>query len=291
MRWKNTLLPGLLLLAAAPLAIADRGAITLPETVTAGSAFSIATSGSGKGVLYIVGPSQVLRRDVQIGDSVSIPAETLSNAGEYLAVLVGPSSTDTQAFSVSPANRPAELSFLARPSRLSVGVHDGISGAAYVFDPYHNLITAPMPVSFELSGGAGAPQSRTVQTSNGAAWTQMDSSPREGMAKFVARAGGVSTTRVIDEVPGDPCGLRMTARPDGKQIELQTDPLRDCSGNPVPDGTIVTFTELYNGTQTTVDVPLKKGIAQAEVPAYPGATISVATGVVMGNEIHWGRNE
>ena len=63
--------------------------------------------------------------------------------------------------------------------------------------------------------------------------------------------------------------------------------MRDCSGNAVPDGTIVTFTETYNGSQATVDVPLKRGIARIEMPAYNGATISVATGVVMGNEIRW----
>ena len=37
----------------------------------------------------------------------------------------------------------------------------------------------------------------------------------------------------------------------------------------------------------TVDVPVKRGVARTEMPAYPGATISVATGVVMGNEIRW----
>jgi hypothetical protein len=37
-----------------------------------------------------------------------------------------------------------------------------------------------------------------------------------------------------------------------------------------------------------VDVPLKRGIAQAELPAYNGAKISAATGVVLGNEIRWG---
>ena len=74
----------------------------------------------------------------------------------------------------------------------------------------------------------------------------------------------------------------------GSNIELQTDPLRDCSGNAVPDGTVVTFTETYDGGQSTVDVPLKRGIAQTELPAHDGAKISAATGVVLGNEIHWG---
>jgi hypothetical protein len=52
---------------------------------------------------------------------------------------------------------------------------------------------------------------------------------------------------------------------------------------------VVTFTERYAGGETTVDVPLKRGIAQAQMPAYGGARISVATGVVLGNEIRWGK--
>ena len=99
----------------------------------------------------------------------------------------------------------------------------------------------------------------------------------------------IANTRIIQQVPGDPCGLRLKARPAGKDVALETDPLRDCSGNAVPDGTIVTFTESYGGRQTTVDVPLKHGIAQTELPAYDGARISAATGVVLGNEIRWGK--
>jgi hypothetical protein len=46
---------------------------------------------------------------------------------------------------------------------------------------------------------------------------------------------------------------------------------------------------MYTGGEATVDVPLKRGVARTEMPAYNGATISVATGVVMGNEIHLGK--
>jgi hypothetical protein len=63
--------------------------------------------------------------------------------------------------------------------------------------------------------------------------------------------------------------------------------VHDCSGNAVPDGTIVTFTELYNDAKSSVDVPIKKGIAKVEMPANKGAIISVASGVVLGNQIRW----
>jgi hypothetical protein len=117
----------------------------------------------------------------------------------------------------------------------------------------------------------------------------MDSTAQQGADKFVARVGDVSSMRIVGQVPGDPCTLKMTARLSGQQVELQTEPVKDCSGNAVPDGTIVTFTESYEGAQSTVDVPLKRGIAEVKMPARPGARISVASGVVLGNEIRWGK--
>lgn len=287
MRTRFTFLLAGLVASAAELALAQSGSLKLPKVVEAGSAFSVQSSGSGKAVIYIAGPGGVLKRDVQLGETTFLPAGLLCNTGHYVAVLSGASSTDDSAFDVVPTKQPGAVSFLAKPSRLSVGQHNGISGAVYVFDVYQNLITAPTPVNFELSTQSGAMQSHTVVSRNGAAWTNMDSSPKEGVANFVARVGGISSTRVIEQVPGDPCGLRMTARRSGQKLDLETDPVRDCSGNAVSDGTIVTFTEIYNGTQSTADVPLKHGVARVEMPAYDGALISVASGVVMGNEIRW----
>ncbi|MGB6689210.1 MAG: hypothetical protein WBE76_15350 [Terracidiphilus sp.] len=268
-------------------ALAQDGGITVPKTVEAGSAFSIQSTGSGKATLYIVGLGQVLKRDVNLGETTSFPAESLSHAGHYLVVFAGANSTESGAFDVTPAGKPTELSFLAEPSRLPVGLRDGITGAAYVFDAYGNLIVTPSPVSFELSSSTGAVQKRTVTTRDGAAWIALDSTAQQGKDKFVAEVDGISATRVIGQVAGDPCGLNMSAKPSGNEIELETDPVRDCSGNAVPDGTIVTFTESYRDSQSTVDVPLKRGIAKVDMPAHDGATITVASGVVMGNQIRW----
>lgn len=297
MKFRIRLLLGLVL-SAMPPALAQTGALRLPRTVEAGRAFSIESSGSGKAELYIVGPAQVLRRDVHLGESISFAAGDLHNAGHYLAVLVGESSTENGAFDVVAAP-PASLSFLAKPSRLPVDLRDGISGVVYVFDTFRNLVIAPTQVSFQLSGVAGAGQTRTVTTRDGVAWTKMNSATKEGAAQFIARDGSVTATRVIQQVPGDPCRLQMNARissqkragqkPAEQRLTLETQPVRDCGGNPVPDGTIVTFKEIYKDGQATVDVPIKRGIARTEMPAYNGSTISVATGVVMGNEIRWGK--
>ncbi len=271
-----------------PRAFTQDGGLNLPKTVKAGSAFSIPTAGSGKGSLYIVGLGQVLKCDVQLGQAAYFPLGTLYSAGHYIALLVRESgAAESGSFDVVPSSKPSDITFLARPSRLPVGLHEGITGAAYVFDAYRNLITAPAHVSFELSTPKGGTQTRSVATRYGAAWTQMDSTPQQGSDRFVARVGDVSSTRIVGQVPGDPCSLKMSARPDAGKILLQTEPVRDCSGNAVPDGTIVTFTETYDGGESTVDVPLKRGIAEVKMPARPGARISVASGVVLGNEVRW----
>ena len=154
MRSRLTL--SLILVAIAQLAVAQGSGLRLPKTVEAGTAFSIQSAGSGKAVLYIVGPAQVLRRDVQLGETTSFAPGDLHNAGHYLVVLVSGSSTENGAFDVTAAHQPTALSFIAKPSRLPVDLHEGISGVAYVFDTFQNLVLQPTQVSFQLTGVAGA---------------------------------------------------------------------------------------------------------------------------------------
>jgi hypothetical protein len=127
-----------------------------------------------------------------------------------------------------------------------------------------------------------------MNTRAGLAWVALDSSRKEGPAQFVASIGEVSERRVVRQVASDPCNLRIKAERSAKAIEVVTDPIRDCSGNPVPDGTIVTFTAVSPRGKSSVDARIKKGVAKAELPPLQDATISVASGVVMGNEIHVG---
>jgi hypothetical protein len=77
----------------------------------------------------------------------------------------------------------------------------------------------------------------------------------------------------------------MKAIPAGNMVTLETDPIRDCSGNPLPDGTVVSFTMTDNTGKTTVDTPIKKGIARTQFSIRGPAQISVACGVALGNEL------
>ncbi len=282
-------LTALATIALASSTCAQSAELQLPRQIVAGSPLSVPTHGTGKATLYFVSPGQVLRQDVVLGSAATVPAGVLVSASHYVVALVSASSTLTGELDVTPGAKAEELGFLAKPSRLPVGMHNGISGTIYTFDAYSNLITAPSQATFELSNlFGGNVQTRTVGTRNGLAWIEMDSAAKEGRARFSAHVGSASSMRVIEQVPGDPCRISITARQIGNKLEVQTAPVRDCTGNAIPDGTIVTFTQVYNGTLTTVDAPLKQGVAKVNMPARPGSRISAASGVVAGNEIHWG---
>lgn len=267
-----------------------RGAeLRLPQNAVAGQPMTIGTSGSGSGTLILIGPGQVIKHDVKLGSDVQIKGEELHSAGKWIAILRSGGNPQSAVFWVK-AGQPANLSFLAKPSRIPVGQRNGISGTVFIFDKFNNLVVQPTPVNFNLTvNGSGAHQ--TVTSQNGVAWIDASSGPKEGAAQFVTSVGDVSVRRVVQQVASDACSgsLRMhVAQRNKDNIVVETDPVRDCSGNPVPDGTIVTFIETAREGKSTVDARLKKGIAKAELPASENATISVAAGVTLGNELHVG---
>jgi hypothetical protein len=90
---------------------------------------------------------------------------------------------------------------------------------------------------------------------------------------------------VVQQVASDPCHLQVKAGRDGKGVAIETDPVRDCAGNPVPDGTMVTFRGTSPDGISTVDAPIKQGVARARMIASGPIVISVASGVVMGNQV------
>ncbi len=261
--------------------------LRLPQNAVAGQPITVATSGAGEGTLYLIGPAQISKRQVQLGSDVRIGGEELRSAGRWIAILRSSGRSSSQAFFVQPGP-PENLSFLARPSRVPVARPGAISGIAVVFDRFQNLVLKPTPVKFGLSVD-GASVSQAVTSRDGVAWVNSSSARGAGAAQFIAAAGSVSVRRVVQQVASDPCNLRMhVAQRKSDGIIVETDPVRDCTSNPVPDGTIVTFTQTDSRGRSTVDARIKKGIARAFLPFSDDATITVASGVVLGNELHVG---
>ena len=263
--------------------VADAAELRVPTDATAGAEVSIPTSGSGDATFYLFGPGTAIKRPVKLGDDVRLTGNDLQFSGRYTAAL---GNGDSGAFFVAPA-KPADVAFLARPSRVPASTRQVISGTAFVFDSNHNLVTQPTAVNFNLGVSQGRPETRTVNTKDGIAYVILDSGRQAGAAQFSASLNDDNVRRVVQVTASDPCNLRMRAQPAKNGILVETDPIRDCAGNPVPDGTIVTFTEMDNSGRSTVDARIKKGVAQAQLPQSESAQLSVAAGVVVGNEIHW----
>ena len=257
-----------------------------PDRIAAGQGISFQTSGSGSATLYVSGPGMAIKREVKLGEEISLRPEELRTQGRYVASLG--EAGDTKVFFVTAA-APTAVTFLARPSRVPAAQTDVISGVAFVYDQYRNLVPAPAQVKFTLGVNGSSGMERTVQSKDGIAYIKDASPAHAGAAQFIASVGGASVRRVVTLVAGEPCSLHMSVHREGYFLVADTDPIKDCAGNPVPDGTIVTFTETEaSGWRSQVDARIKRGIARAELPPSNDAVISVASGIKMGNEIHVG---
>jgi hypothetical protein len=147
------------------------------------------------------------------------------------------------------------------------------------------MVMAPASVQFHWVAKGSNPTARTVQTNDGIAWFRTASGKTAGPLQVVASINDVTTKRVVQQVASEPCTLRIKGQPAAKGIIVQTEPVRDCSGNPVPDGTIVTFTA-KSGTETSfVDAPVKQDVARATLLVKGPVVVSAASGVAMGNEL------
>ena len=273
----------LVVIVCASCALLAAQDIKAPDHAIAGTAIKLDTTGSGDATFYLVGPGTAIKRNVKLGEPIELKPEEFSASGMYTAAVKGV----TRSFYVAPA-QPSNVVFLARPSRVSIEQKNAISGVVFLFDAGKNLSFAASDVRFDVKIGETSAASRTVAAHNGIAWTRFDSPRREGAAQFVVTLGDTSVRRVVQLTASEPCNLRIHTEPGKNNVIVQTDPVRDCAGNPVPDGTIVTFIENDGKTRSTIDARIKRGIARAELPNTPNATISAASGVVLGNEVRLG---
>jgi hypothetical protein len=255
-----------------------------PADVVAGNSVSIAIEGGGSATFYLIGPGSTVKREIKLGQDVTLQPKDLQAAGRYLTIVCADTCRSADFF-VAPA-KPAGLAFLVHPSRAPVAQNGIISGVAMPFDEFQNLVLTPANVTFELAANGKSLGSHQATTHFGAAWFRSSSGRTAGTLQLTATVNGVTMRRVVQQVASEPCNLRIKGQRNAKGVLVETDPVRDCAGNPVPDGTIVTFTAKVGDDTDTVDAPVKKGVAKAQMAANGPVAISAASGVVMGNELH-----
>lgn len=257
--------------------------IHAPSQATAGVSFSMSSSGTGQGTFYLIGPAHVAKRQVSLGENVDFDGTEIEHAGRYTAILCT-DQCSAATFYVHAAE-PDRLSLLVHPSRVPVSNPNAISAVAFVWDAFHNLEFSPQTVKFTVNPTEHSSISQARTSTNGIAWIRLTSAAKGGPAKLEASIGKTSETRVVQQVASDACNLRIKGSSLPHKVLVETDPVRDCSGNFVPDGTVVSFTVTDSSGKTTVDVPIKRGVAKVDIPATGRARISAASGVVTGNEL------
>lgn len=272
------------LLSAATLMASE---IHVAAQVTAGNSVTISTSGSGDATFYLIGPASASKSKVQAGSNITLDSDQLEHAGRYLAILCAADGCASSNFFVNPASAN-KLSFLVHPSRVPVGTPNGITALAIVRDSFQNLVLKPEPVTFSVIAKGEKPVSAVRNSENGMAWVRLTSARKEGPTRLGAAIGHADEIRVVQQVAADACNLRIKASRDKQDFLIETDPVHDCAGNPVPDGTVVSFTGSDSSGKTIVDVPIKRGVAKVEMPIRGQAKITVASGVVTGNELQIG---
>jgi hypothetical protein len=271
------------------LASAQEVTLQAPHGVVAGHSASIGTTGSGSATFYLSGPYVAVKREIQLGQDVSLSPNELQGAGRYIAVVCA-GSCSSAGFFVSPG-KPARLAFIVHPSRAPVAQHNNVSGVAIAFDQFHNMVLSPASVQFQWTAKNSPPVSHTVETRDGVAWFRTSSGKSAGALQISASLNDLVARRVVQEVASDPCTLRIKGQRTPKGILVETEPVRDCSGNPVPDGTIVTFTAKNGNDVSFVDAPVKQDVARATLLAKGPVVVSAASGVAMGNELRIGGKE
>jgi hypothetical protein len=260
--------------------------IRLPESAVAGNVATISTTGTGKAVFYLAGPGVSRRNEIELGQDIRIESPLLQNTGIYFALICA-DTCHSGHFYLSAA-KPASLIFLVHPSRVPVAQQNAISGVVFPVDQFRNLVLSPETVNFQLTAGNSSLFSHSNRTQDGVAWFRTTSGKSSAPVQVIASLDTLEARRAVQQVASDPCNLHITGLRTAKGILVETEPVHDCAGNPIPDGTIVSFTASGPDGKCTVDAPIKQGVARAQIAGSKATVVSVASGIVMGNELRIG---
>jgi len=203
-------------------------------TFTASIGLLFAENGSQMYITTTVGG--VARATLVAGTSSGL-ASTEAHAGA--------ASSGAQWVQVITPGLPASVGLAVDPAALPVGGTALLT--ATVRDCAANPVADGTPVTFTLSAPLGTVTPNPASTTGGVATAVFTAGTTPGTAVLTATADGVSAAVRITVTAGAPHTLTLTVHPttlvaDGASTAAITATVTDAYGNPVADGTPVTFT-------------------------------------------------
>ncbi len=173
------------------------------------------------------------------------------------------------------AGPPGLIQASASPLQIPVGGRVS-SIEALVTDLWDNPVADGTLVSFSTNLGSVKPS--TAATSDGLATTSLTSGPGAGIATVTAAAGAAQGAVAVAFLPGPPASVQLTANPIQIPVGGHTSTLtalaRDQYGNPVADGTLVSFSTT-KGSIAPTPVATVDGIAHSTLTSGTQAGVAV----------------
>lgn len=297
----RTALLGLLALALAGCAPAAKPAkpaysgplrLLAPAQIVAGGTLGVqvsapaAADGQPVTLLLIDSYGPHLHRSALAGRAVSfvLSGEQTQYAGAVTLVAQAGDAQARAPLTILPGPPADPVTPLVGPRSVPVGGTHWTMLAAVPFDSYGNPVADGTQLAFRILHPDERLETKRAAVQNLVAWSSVYSSNVAGRSRVSVVAGDAHGPDVTFlEVPGWPTGVDISASPrdvpaDGHQlVTLRTGVIRDTYGNPMEDGTLVTFVvRTPAGDLRFIPAYTIAGAAQAELqaPAEPG-TIQV----------------
>jgi len=221
-----------------------------------------------------LGSASPVTRVTTNGVATATLSSTLPGTAVVTATVGSLSATRLVTFTPGP---PANLSLIAAPSTLQVGNLSALTATAT--DPFGNPVVDGTVVSFTTNLGSASPVTRV--TTNGVATATL-SSTVAGLATVTATVGSLSATALVTFTPGAPANLSLIAAPSALQVgnlSVLTVTVTDQFGNPVADGTLVSFSTNLGVATPTVAATVN-GVATATLSSTVAglATVTATVG-------------
>lgn len=216
-----------------------------------------------------------------------VPGEDTRQSGLVTLIATAGAARGEASLTISPRPPADPVTPQVGPRAVAADGQHWSMVAAIPFDDYGNPVAEGTPVEFRALHPDGTLERTTVAVSHLVAWQRVTSRTRAGRATVsVEAAGAHGPDATFEEIPGWPGAFGITASPagvpaDGRQlVTLRTDVIRDAFGNPMTDGTLVTFVVDTPGALPrfipayTIDGAAE---AQFQAPEAPGEVMARAT--------------
>lgn len=215
-------------------------------------------------------------------EEVSLTSESQTGIATVTAVY-GATLTETVQVNMSQS-LPTYLNLSANPSVIRADNQSTASIKAVVSDQNNNPVSDGTEVNFEIIDGSGTIESNK-ETENGVAISTLTSSTQPDTVTIVARVDQLTDTTSVRYTVGEAATLTVTADStslpaDGTTSTRVVANVFDEAGNPVSDGTLVTFSTDIGDLTPNAQTVAGQAVAQFSSSVTGTATITASVGGV-----------